>query len=109
VPDHHDGGVASSCRPLWMVQDYVKLARAGRLLLTSLNGQPLPSGTDSINLPRLATGYVDGGAGHPEHCGVEPDATSNSVPRTLRRSRATGCGGAVDRAVPGQHGRPSAG
>lgn len=42
--------------PLWMMQEWVHLARAGRPTANLCNMQPLPPGTDSINIPKLLTG-----------------------------------------------------
>lgn len=42
--------------PLWMVEDYEKVARAGRVVADRLNRQPLPGGTDAISLPIISTG-----------------------------------------------------
>lgn len=41
--------------PLWLTE-YVKLPRSGRPVADSLNKHPLPSGTNSISLPKVATG-----------------------------------------------------
>lgn len=42
--------------PLWMVEDFVALARAGRVTADLLNKDTLPSGVSSINLPKVASG-----------------------------------------------------
>lgn len=42
--------------PLWLMNDYVALARAGRPTANIINSQPLPPGTDSINVPMISTG-----------------------------------------------------
>lgn len=42
--------------PLWMVNEYIELARAGRVTADLVRKLPLPGGTDSINLPKIATG-----------------------------------------------------
>lgn len=41
--------------PLWIVEDYEKFARAGRVIADRLRRETLPAGTDSISLP-LVTG-----------------------------------------------------
>jgi HK97 family phage major capsid protein len=46
--------------PLWLVDEYVAYLRAGRTLANLCNSMPLPSGTDSINLPRITTGTATG-------------------------------------------------
>jgi HK97 family phage major capsid protein len=45
---------------MWMVEDYVKLARAARVTADLMNTQPLPGGVSSINLPAVATGTAVG-------------------------------------------------
>mgnify|MGYP001174003473 CR=1 FL=1 len=42
--------------PLWVMQEYIELARAGRATANLVTNLPLPSGTDSINIPKVATG-----------------------------------------------------
>lgn len=51
-----DGGIGEFVPPLFMVQDYVKLARAGRVTADLFTKVALPTGTDSINLPQITTG-----------------------------------------------------
>ncbi|WP_030333811.1 phage major capsid protein [Streptomyces sp. NRRL B-1381] len=51
-----DGSMGEFVPPLWMVNDYVALARAGRVAADRLRSQPLPAGTDSISLPKIASG-----------------------------------------------------
>jgi HK97 family phage major capsid protein len=46
--------------PLWLVDQYVAYLRAGRTLANLCTSIPLPSGTDSINLPRIVTGTATG-------------------------------------------------
>lgn len=42
--------------PLWLEQDFVKLARPGRITANLVPTMPLPEGTDSINIPKINTG-----------------------------------------------------
>lgn len=46
--------------PLWAVEDYIKLARAGRVAADRLNHEVLPDGVSSINLPAVSTGSATG-------------------------------------------------
>jgi len=46
--------------PLWLIDMYAPLARAGRQFIDSYNLRPLPPGTDSINIPRVTTGGLTG-------------------------------------------------
>jgi len=42
--------------PIWLLDEYVKVARAGRPTANAVNRRPLPPGTDSINLPKITSG-----------------------------------------------------
>lgn len=42
--------------PLWLVEDFVALARPGRVTADLCNGMTLPAGVSSVNLPKVATG-----------------------------------------------------
>jgi HK97 family phage major capsid protein len=42
--------------PLHLIDEYVPLARAGRPFVEQCRQIPLPGGTDSVNIPRIATG-----------------------------------------------------
>ncbi|MGN6413468.1 phage major capsid protein [Flexivirga sp.] len=42
--------------PLWLVDQFVQLARPGRVTADVLRREALPAGTDSINVPKIATG-----------------------------------------------------
>ena len=51
-----DGTGGYAIPPLWLMSQFVELARAGRAYANVVNGQALPGGTDSINIPKVATG-----------------------------------------------------
>jgi hypothetical protein len=42
--------------PVWLVSQFVELARSGRAYADLVTSQPLPSGTDSISIPRSRRG-----------------------------------------------------
>jgi HK97 family phage major capsid protein len=42
--------------PIWLMSQAAELARAGRATANVVTNQDLPPGTDSINIPRVATG-----------------------------------------------------
>ncbi len=42
--------------PVWLMSQYVALARAGRVTANLVRSSPLPAGTDSINIPKVSTG-----------------------------------------------------
>ncbi|HEY9375182.1 phage major capsid protein [Streptomyces sp.] len=51
-----DGTGGYAVPPLWLMNQFVELARAGRAYANLCNMQPLPGGTDSINIPKVSTG-----------------------------------------------------
>ena len=53
-----DGGEFAP--PLWLVNEYVRLARASRVAIDLFDVQTLPSGISSINLPKVSTGTAVG-------------------------------------------------
>ncbi|QSM74591.1 phage major capsid protein [Mycobacteroides abscessus subsp. massiliense] len=54
--DRTDGNGGYFVPPAWLVNQYVPLARAGRAYANLVTSQPLPSGTDSINIPKVTAG-----------------------------------------------------
>ena len=54
--DRNDGSGGYLVPPLWVMNELVELARAGRPYANLVSQLPLPSGTDSINVPKIATG-----------------------------------------------------
>ena len=44
--------------PLWQVENFIALARAGRVTANLVQNETLPSGVSSINLPKVATGVT---------------------------------------------------
>jgi HK97 family phage major capsid protein len=42
--------------PLYLQDEFVDLARSGRVVANTIGSRPLPPNTDSVNLPTLATG-----------------------------------------------------
>lgn len=51
-----DGSGGDFVPPAYLLDQWVKLARAGRPFANAVNRQQLPTGTDSINWPKVATG-----------------------------------------------------
>lgn len=51
-----DGAGGEFVPPIWLMAEYVKLARAGRITADLCRKLPLPPNTDSINLPKISTG-----------------------------------------------------
>lgn len=54
--DRVDGNGGYAVPPSWLMEQYVELARPGRAFANLVQRQPLPGGTDSINIPKLLTG-----------------------------------------------------
>lgn len=66
-PNRTDGQGGYFVPPLWLIDEYIPLIRAGRTTADLTTQLELPAGTDSINLPKVATGtktgtQVDNGA-----------------------------------------------
>ena len=51
-----DGQGGYAIPPAWLMSQYIELARPGRAFANLVQRQPLPAGTDSINIPKLLTG-----------------------------------------------------
>lgn len=51
-----DGTGGEFVPPIWLMDELVELARAGRVIADRLRHEPLPAGTDSISLPKIASG-----------------------------------------------------
>jgi HK97 family phage major capsid protein len=51
-----DGSGGYAVPPAWLMDQYIELARTGRAFANLVQRQPLPGGTDSINIPKLLTG-----------------------------------------------------
>lgn len=78
-----DGAGGDFVPPLWLINQFIELARPGRVTADLLNGQTLPPGTDTISLPRLATGTAVAQQAT-QNTGIQnTDATTNSVSATV--------------------------
>jgi hypothetical protein len=51
-----DGHGGEFVPPVWLMEQFVPIARAGRLMADSCRAMPLPASTDQINLPCVTTG-----------------------------------------------------
>jgi len=54
--DRTDGTGGYAIPPAWLMDQYIELARPGRAFANLVQNQPLPGGTDSINIPKVLTG-----------------------------------------------------
>jgi len=59
-PNRTDGQGGYFVPPLWLIDEYIDLPRYGRPFANAVRNLPLPSGTDSVNLPKIATGTATG-------------------------------------------------
>lgn len=55
-PNSTDGQGGEFVPPIWLQEEYVALAKAGRVTADACRSTPLPAGTDTINFPTVATG-----------------------------------------------------
>lgn len=55
-PNRTDGTGGYFVPPVWLVDEYISLFRAGRVTADLVRNIPLPGGTDSINIPKVNTG-----------------------------------------------------
>lgn len=74
-----DGAGGEFVPPLWMMEEFIEVSRAGRISADLCNRMPLPVGTDSINLPKVATGTTVAAQTADNAAISETDATTTSV------------------------------
>ena len=65
--------------PLWLVDQFVALARPGRVFADSLHPSVLPAGISSVNVPRVATGSSTAVQATQNSAVSQTDLTTNSV------------------------------
>jgi HK97 family phage major capsid protein len=74
-----DGAGGDFVPPLWLINQFVELARPGRVVADQVRQQALPGGTDTISLPRLATGTAVAEQATQNTAVQNTDATTGSV------------------------------
>ncbi|WP_156675108.1 phage major capsid protein [Mycobacterium sp. E2989] len=79
-----DGQGGYAVPPLWMMQEYVELARPGRPLANAVTNAPLPAGTDSLNIPKMLTGTKTGAQTADNTNVVSQDLTDTSINAPVR-------------------------
>lgn len=79
-----DGNGGYFVPPAWLMKQYVELARAGRATANLVDNQPLPSGTDSINIPKVLTGTSTAIQTADNAAVSETDMTDTSVNAPVR-------------------------
>lgn len=70
--------------PAWLMAQFVDLARAGRATANLVNSQPLPGGTDSINIPKVLTGTSTAVQNGDNTAVSETDLTDTAVNAPVR-------------------------
>lgn len=58
--DRVDGNGGYFTPPVWLVKDYIALARAGRPYANVVQNLPLPSGISSLQIPKISSGTAVG-------------------------------------------------
>ncbi|MGW1559074.1 phage major capsid protein [Streptomyces sp. NPDC002144] len=79
-----DGAGGYFTPPLWVMSQYVELARAGRAYANLCSMQPLPPGTDSINIPKVLTGTATAVQTADNGAVAETDMTDTYVQAPVR-------------------------
>ncbi|MDN5861563.1 MAG: phage major capsid protein, partial [Pseudonocardia sp.] len=85
VADEHralsgtDGAGGDYVPPAYLVDQWVRLARAGRVVADQVTHQPLPAGTDTINLPRMVTGTATAAQASQNTAIQQTDATTDTI------------------------------
>lgn len=79
-----DGAGGYFVPPAWLMDQFVALARAARATADLVTKQPLPMGTDSINLPKIATGTATAIQTADNAAVQETDLTDTSVSIPVR-------------------------
>jgi HK97 family phage major capsid protein len=74
-----DGAGGDFVPPMWMIANFIELARPGRVIADQVGHQTLPSGTDTISLPRLATGTAVAEQSTQNTAIQNTDATTGSI------------------------------
>ena len=82
--DRTDGTGGYFVPPAWLLSQFVALARAGRAIANTVSQQELPSGTDSINIPKVLTGTATGVQTADNAAVVETDLTDGVVSAPVR-------------------------
>jgi HK97 family phage major capsid protein len=83
-PSRTDGSGGYFVPPLWMVDQFIDLPRFGRQTANLCRNMPLPAGTDSINLPKVATGTATGAQTADNTAVTSADMTDTFVQAPVR-------------------------
>jgi HK97 family phage major capsid protein len=74
-----DGAGGDFVPPLWMINEYVALARTARPTADRVRNETLPTGTDSINVPKILTGTAVAEQATQNTAVQNTDATTSAV------------------------------
>ena len=74
-----DGAGGDFVPPLWMINDYVELARTARPTADRVRNETLPTGTDQVNVPKIVTGTAVAEQATQNSAVQNTDATTGSV------------------------------
>ena len=74
-----DGSLGDFVPPSYLVNEWIKLARAGRVVANQVTLQSLPTGTDSLNLPKIASGTATASQATQNSAVQNTDATTSTV------------------------------
>lgn len=83
-PNRTDGQGGFFVPPLWLVDEYIDLPRFGRTTAGRCRNLTLPAGTDSINMPKVATGTATGVQTADAAAVTSQDLTDTSVNAPVR-------------------------
>jgi HK97 family phage major capsid protein len=83
-PNRTDGQGGYFVPPAWLVEEYVTYARPARVTADLCRKLPLPSGTDSINIPRVLTGTATGIQTADAVAVTSTDMTDDSISAPVR-------------------------
>lgn len=83
-PNRTDGQGGYFVPPLWLVDDYIDLPRFGRTFANTVRNMTLPGGTDSVNVPKIATGTATGVQTADAAAVTSQDLTDTSVSAPVR-------------------------
>lgn len=73
------GTIGEFVPPLWLIDEYVRFVRAGRVTANQIRQAALPTGTNSINLPKLTSGTATAQQTTQNTTVQNTDAISSSV------------------------------
>lgn len=82
--DRNDGSGGEFVPPLWLLNEFAALARSGRPYANLVKSRPLPKGTDSISIPKVATGTTTAIQTADNATISETDATTTSYSAPVR-------------------------